>query len=81
MILKGLTGVVLGVLIAAIVLCFFWFAEYQCTSRWKGSGMATSWEPIKGCQIQHNGEWIPDGNYRGSHELDKLAKFFRKVGT
>ena len=53
-------GTILGVVVGALFL----FNSYVCSSRWEKSGFATSWGPIQGCLIQHEGRWIPEENYR-----------------
>ncbi len=59
-----------------IFFCSFWaiiillilyiiFSPYlSCYSRWKDSGMESSYAWFKGCTVKlPNGQWIPDSNF------------------
>ncbi len=38
-----------------------WLDSASCESRWKGSGMQTSWGPLQGCLVKRkDGTWVPD---------------------
>lgn len=59
-----LASLILCLLVVAFIAALWWYASFQCAAKWDGSGMATSWGPVKGCQIQHLGKWIPSDSYR-----------------
>ena len=56
---------------AAVVLIFalifgalILVVSYQCQREWERSGMAVEFRLLAGCQVQHNGHWIPATSYR-----------------
>ena len=53
--------VVAGALIVAVPLLIL---QYKCQVRWERSGMASEFRLFGGCQVQHEGRWIPETNYR-----------------
>lgn len=37
----------------------------SCSSRWDGSGLATSWGPLQGCKVKlPDGRWMPEDRVR-----------------
>ena len=59
-----LVAVSILTLVAIFVYLPFVLLRWECASKWELSGMATSYGPIQGCLIQHDGRWIPEQNYR-----------------
>lgn len=63
-----MVNVAVGAIVASslvVVVTIVWLSgAYLCSSKWDQSGMATSWGPFKGCQLQHQGKWIPADSYR-----------------
>lgn len=54
-----------SVITAALFAGIIWLVgTYTCSAKWNNSGMNSSWGPVQGCLIQHNGRWIPADNFR-----------------
>lgn len=54
-------AIMIGMVVGATYGCNAW----RCSSRWDGSGMKTSWGPMKGCQLEAKpGKWVPADRYR-----------------
>jgi len=51
-------------IIFACLLISVYGAERSCYERWKGSGKDMTWGIFQGCQIKHDGAWIPEDVYR-----------------
>jgi hypothetical protein len=68
--MRGFIDVIMFVgLLACLLVISMAIASAACSARWSGSGMDTSWGPIKGCQLQlEDGKWIPDDRYRETGE-------------
>lgn len=57
---------VLGLVALLIIFgVFFALAALSCKARWEGSGLQSSWGPVKGCLVRlPDGRWIPDDRVR-----------------
>ncbi len=60
LIVGGFVGV-----IAALVGGSIAYDSWACGRRWGGSGMATTWGPVQGCQVEVSpGRFIPEDRVR-----------------
>lgn len=50
--------------IVVIFGALLWLSSVKCASRWEQSGFETSYGPLQGCLVRHDGRWIPEENYR-----------------
>jgi len=58
----GLAALV--VVVTALLAIALGFSAWTCGNRWEDSGMASRWKFGSGCQVQHQGNWIPEERYR-----------------
>lgn len=58
----SVTGAIGGLIILGLILFgAAMFGEWRCGARWEGSGMRTSWGPVKGCMVETKpGRWFPE---------------------
>ena len=57
-------GVTIVLIFALVFGALFLVVSYRCQREWERSGMAVEFRLFAGCQVQHNGHWIPATSYR-----------------
>ena len=58
-----MVGLCVLVFVLIVALQIIWESA-ACHSKWGSSGFSSSYGPLQGCLIQHEGKWIPEHNYR-----------------
>jgi hypothetical protein len=61
-------GILVGIATVCIAL-FVGLSAWECGRRWAGSGMATTWGPVQGCQVEiRPGVFFPEDRVRAFNE-------------